>query len=155
MRQVSKERLATANSAQPKDSPHRARAAVLCNKKSCLLKEDWRIPPGGTAFIRKTHTAPGSICPGRTEALLMWKGLSLANCLSFTKQVCVREVPVQCLSPHNSAHPRCLCDITSEKKGWAVILPQSWGTEAHRAYGGTHFTPWHLQKLRDSCNHTI
>lgn len=39
MSRASEERLATANLAQPKVSPRRARATVLCNKKSCLLNQ--------------------------------------------------------------------------------------------------------------------
>lgn len=153
MSQAAKGRLATANVAQPKVSPHRARAAVPCNKKCCLLKEDWRISPGNTAFIRKNHTEPGSICSWRTEALLIQTVLSIANCLSFTKQACVCGVPVQHPSPRNPAHPHRLRDTTSEKT--AVTLLCSWGTEAYRAHGSTHFKPWHLQKSRDSCNHMI
>lgn len=64
---ASEERLATANLAQPKVSPHRARATVLCNKKSCLLKENGEPHLG---------ILPS---PGRTTPHSTWKRLPMKD----------------------------------------------------------------------------
>lgn len=89
--------------------------------------------------------APESISPWRTEAVLTWKGLSLADCLSFTNQVCVSWI----------YHPTTQLGLT------ACVITPLWGrmgchsatdprTEWQKACGSTHFTLWHSQNLRDS-----
>lgn len=89
--------------------------------------------------------APKSICPWRTEALLMWKGLSLADCLLFTKQVCVL------LSYHPTTQLALTAPGITPLTGRmcchsATDLRREW----QKACSSTHFILWQSQNLRDS-----
>lgn len=116
MSQTSKERLAIANSAQPKLGPHRVRPAHLLSSslQGLLLAEkwDWRITPGGTAFLWHlkafAHEGQKHSWCGRVSALQIASHLQ-------TRSVCCGSITPKHPHPH-PACSHCLCDNSSERK---------------------------------------
>lgn len=145
MSQTSKERLAIANSAQPKLGPHRVRPAHLLSSslQGLLLAEkwDWRITPGGTAFLWHlkafAHEGQKHSWCGRVSALQIASHLQ-------TRSVCCGSI-----TPTQLALTACV--ITPLRGRMCCHSATDLRREWQKACGSTHLTLWHSQNLRDSC----
>ena len=94
-----------------------AKPVALSNKKSCLLREEWNIPPINSTFIRWNGTSNWKHLSTKDQSALDVGSFQPCKLLIIYKAgLCTQGTYTVSTTRQNSpSHPHCLCGFTSKK----------------------------------------